>query len=69
VRFPFSWWQTLWILLFVSGLIFRVRTAADINDSPIDAWALFRIGCVGLAAMVLFVRLSLKRTAVDAGNF
>lgn len=69
MRFPFSWWQTLWILLFVSGLIFRVRTAADINDAPIDAWALFRIGCVGLAAMVLFVRLSLKRTRWTPGIF
>ena len=69
MRFPFSWWQTLWILLFVSGLIFRVRTAADINDAPVDAWALFRIGCVGLAAMVLFVRLSLKRTRWTPGIF
>jgi O-antigen ligase len=69
VRFPFSWWQLLWVLLFVSGFIFRVRTAADINDAPIDAWALFRIGCVFLAAMLLFIRLSLKRTRWTPGIF
>jgi O-Antigen ligase len=61
-RFSLTWWQTAWLLLFLSGLVFRGRTAAEINNSAIDAWALYRIGCVFLVGAILFVRLTLKRT-------
>lgn len=61
-RFSLTWWQTAWLLLFLSGLVFRARTAAEINNSAIDAWALYRIGCVFLVGAILFVRLTLKRT-------
>jgi O-antigen ligase len=62
VRFPLSWWQTLWMLLFLSGLVFRARTAAEISDDPVDAWALFRIGLIFVVALVLFLRICLRRT-------
>jgi O-antigen ligase len=62
VKFPLSWWKALWMLLFVSGFVFRARTAAEISEAPVDAWALFRIGLVFIVALVLFVRLCLKRT-------
>jgi O-antigen ligase len=62
VRFPFKWWQIVWLLLFLSGLVFRGRTAADINDSPVDGWALYRIGCVFIVGVILFARLSMRKT-------
>ncbi len=61
-RFSFTWWQIAWFLLFMGGLVFRGRTAAEINNSAIDGWALYRIACVGLVALILFIRLTLKRT-------
>src|SRR5437868_3536013 len=39
----FTWWQWLWFLLFISGLIFRTRDVHEIAEQPLDAWALFRI--------------------------
>lgn len=62
MRFPLSWWQTLWVLLFLSGLVFRTRSAADIGQDPLDGWALLRVGLVFIAALVLFLRLTLRRS-------
>ena len=61
-RLSFTWWQVAWLVLFLSGLSFRARTAAEISDSPVDAFALYRITCVGVVALILFVRLTLRRT-------
>jgi len=61
-RYSLTWWQTAWLLIFLSGLVFRGRTAADISNSAIDAWALYRVGCVFLVGAILFVRLTLRRT-------
>jgi O-antigen ligase len=57
------------MLLFVSGFVFRARTAAEISEAPVDAWALFRIGLVFIVALVLFVRLCLKRTQWPSSLF
>jgi O-antigen ligase len=46
----------------MSGFVFRARTQADINEDPVDAWALFRIGLVLMVALVLFLRICLRRT-------
>lgn len=61
-RPSFTWWQIAWLLLFMSGFVFRARTAAEIGDSPVDAFALYRIAGVGIVALILFVRLTLRRT-------
>ena len=61
-RYSLTWWQTAWLLVFLSGLVFRARTAADINSSALDAWALYRIGCVFFVGAILFIRLVLRRT-------
>jgi O-antigen ligase len=57
-----AWWQILWFVMLVGGLVFRARTASEISNSPVDALALFRIGCMLLVAAVLFLRLTLRRT-------
>jgi O-antigen ligase len=61
-RWSFTWWEVAWLVVLLSGLSFRARTAAEISDSPVDAWALYRITCVGIVAVILFVRLTLRRT-------
>lgn len=56
-----TWWQGLWLLLFLSDFVFRQRTDTNIRSSPIDAAALYRVALVGMTATVLTVRLAVKR--------
>lgn len=48
-----KWWHYLWLMIFASGLVFRVRTATNIYNAPVDSAALFRIALVFLAAFWL----------------
>ena len=59
----FTWWKGLWLLLFASGLTFRVRDVREISGEPVDSAALFRIILEGLAAFVLIKRLAFRQTA------
>jgi O-antigen ligase len=56
-----TWWQGLWLLLFLSDLVLRVRTDKNIRESPIDAAAFYRVALVGITAAVLAIRLAVKR--------
>lgn len=56
------WWHVLWMLIFASALVFRVRGVNQIEQDPIDAWALYRIGLELIVATALFIRLALRRT-------
>ena len=58
----FTWWQGLWLLLFLSGLVFRMRAAQDIDKSPLDIWAVYRAGLVLIVGLVLSARLVSDRT-------
>jgi O-antigen ligase len=58
----FTWYQGLWLLVLVSGLVFRIRQFQDINEEAIDGWAYFRIGVAGLVGLILIARLLSKRT-------
>ena len=53
----FTWWQGVWLLMMVSGLVFRVREVQNINAQPLDAWAGFRIGVEGIVGVILISRL------------
>jgi O-Antigen ligase len=57
-----SWWHGLWLLLFVSGLVFRVRGLDAMRETPVDSWAGLRVALVFTTALVLLVRLGLKKT-------
>jgi O-antigen ligase len=57
LRASFTWWQGLWLLLFLSGLVFRMRAAQDIDQSPLDVWALYRSGLVLIIGLILLGRL------------
>ena len=56
------WWHVLWMLAFVSALVFRIRMASDIASDPLDGWAIFRVAIDTLVAFVLLGRLALRRT-------
>src|SRR5271156_6295013 len=58
----FTWWQGLWLLFFLSGLVFRIRAAQDIDQSPLDIWAAYRVGFVLIVGSSLFARLVFHRT-------
>ncbi len=62
LRKQLAWWQALWLLLFLSGLIFRQRDAQDIKAAPLDLWAAYRISLVSITALALFVRLVFRQT-------
>lgn len=57
-----TWWQILWLLLFVSGLVFRDRDLHAVETEPLDGSAMFRIALVCITAVVLLFRLSLRKT-------
>lgn len=62
LRKQLAWWHALWLLVFLSGLIFRRRDVQDIRAEPLDIWAAYRISLVTITALTLFVRLTLKQT-------
>jgi O-antigen ligase len=43
-----------WVMLFLSGLVFRIRDKLTIQEDPLDAWAMFRIIAVGVAFLLIF---------------
>lgn len=56
------WWHILWLLIFASALVFRVRGVNAIEQDPVDAWALYRIGLEAIVTLALLIRLALRRT-------
>ncbi len=46
-----------WLLLVVSTFVWRGRTTEALNANPLDSAALVRVGCVGLAALLLVAYL------------
>jgi exopolysaccharide production protein ExoQ len=61
------WWHWLWFCVFASGLTFRGRSNEAIQETPVDFWAGYRIGLVGLVAMVLLYRLARRTTSWELG--
>ena len=48
-----NWSHALWLLLFLSGLVFRSRGVDSIREQPLDAWAIYRVALVGLSFLLL----------------
>jgi hypothetical protein len=62
LRKQLTWWHALWLLLFLSGLVFRQRDTQAIEKAPVDFWAAYRIVLVSATAFVLLLRLALRQT-------
>ncbi len=58
-----KWWHALWLVLLLSSLVFRIRDVQAIRESPLDAWAMYRVALVAGVALVLGLRLALRMTA------
>jgi O-antigen ligase len=56
------WWHWMWALIACSALVFRfARDASELASSPLDAWAMLRIGPEGIVILILVVRLVLRK--------
>ncbi|MBZ5705175.1 MAG: O-antigen ligase family protein [Acidobacteriia bacterium] len=55
------WYHWLWAIIFISGLVFRKRTAAEGIEAPVDNAALFRIASVGAVGAVLLCQMFLRK--------
>ncbi|MGI9534367.1 MAG: O-antigen ligase family protein [Thermodesulfobacteriota bacterium] len=56
------WWHFLWLLVILSGLVFRIRDTQTSQQNPLDLWAFYRISLVGIIGLVLVARLITKKT-------
>lgn len=56
-----SWWHPLWFFLFFSMLVFRIRDVAAAGSNPLDAYAMLRVLPEAAVAIVLLVRLVLRK--------
>jgi O-antigen ligase len=61
LKYQLRWWHGLWILLYLSTLVFRKREATVAQEQPLDAWALFRLLPEMIVLLVLCVQLLRKR--------
>ena len=52
----------VWLLVLLGGSI-PGTLLQDINEEPIDGWALFRISMVALVGIIMIGRLVFKKTA------
>jgi hypothetical protein len=57
------WYHGLWLLVFLSGLVFRVREVESIRENPLDYWAIYRAFLMAIVGLVLIARLAHHRTA------
>jgi O-antigen ligase len=55
------WWHILWLLMLLSGLVFRVRDTEAASENPLDLWGLYRVALMGIIGFVLLYRLARHR--------
>jgi O-antigen ligase len=51
----------LWVLLFLSALVLRVRPEAAVVESPVDSWNFLRIALVGWVGASMMVNAALAK--------
>jgi O-antigen ligase len=56
------WWHFAWFLIFLSGLVFRIRDVETIEAHLLDFWALYRIVLAGIVVVMLLGRLVIRHT-------
>jgi O-antigen ligase len=64
LRPKLHWWHALWVLLYISTLVFRFRDQEATQAQPLDAWALLRIGPEMIVIAWLMARLYRRKDAV-----
>lgn len=61
LRASVRWWHWLLLLAYISQLVFRVRDVPEARESPLEGWAIFRLGPEAIIVAVLLYRLTLRR--------
>lgn len=61
------WWQVLLLLIFLSGLVLRVRTTEAAAENPLDAAAILRLSLVILVAIGLLWMIGTRKLRVITG--
>lgn len=69
LRLQLRWWHFLWLFVFLSGQVFRIRDVQSIQSNPLDFWALYRIGLMSIVALVLLDRLIFRHLPWDRSLF
>jgi O-antigen ligase len=69
LRSQLRWWHFLWLFVFLSGQVFRIRDVASIQSNPLDVWALYRVGLMSIVALVLLDRLIFRHVPWDRSLF
>jgi hypothetical protein len=59
LRKNLTWWHGLWLLLFLSSLVYRVP---DSVTTSFDVWRVLRVALVGIVSLVLVAHLAVGRT-------
>lgn len=54
------WWHLAWFLVFLSGLVFRIRDIDSIYANPWDLWAIFRAGLMAGVLLILLGQLLVR---------
>jgi O-antigen ligase len=61
LRAKVRWWHWLLLLAYISQLVFRLRDVPEARATPLDAWAILRLGPEAIIVTVLLGRLALRR--------
>jgi len=62
----FRWYHLLWLLVFLSGLVFRTRTVEDIVEKPLDPTGMFRVAFMSIVGIVTLLFLVVRIHKIDA---
>ena len=57
LRQNWTWWHPLWLFIFLSTLVFRIRDVGAAKANPLDAWAMTRVLPEAFVALSLAIRL------------
>jgi uncharacterized membrane protein len=60
-RQSIRWWHFLWLLLYISALVWHYREAQEVTNQLIDSYFILRIGPECIVAIVLLIRLSRRK--------
>ncbi len=56
-----SWWHPLWLCIYISTMVFRIRDVGMGQGNLIDGWAMLRILPESFVSITLITRLILKK--------
>lgn len=68
LRHKLVWWHWMWLLIFISSLVFRIRDAADAQSLPIDGYATLRLIPEFIVGMFMLVHFLNKGSSLRSSS-